>query len=71
MGKAVNIMKSGGAASNVPYVETPAVSTGNGGIPASLKIKAAGQKEGSPVNTGLSPDGQRKLAPGEKINNLF
>lgn len=64
-------MKSGGPASNVPNTETPAVSTGNGGIPASLKVKAAGQKEGSPLNAGLSPDGQRKLAPGEKSNALF
>jgi hypothetical protein len=40
---------------NVKVTETPAVSTGKGGLPASLKIKAA----------GLKP------TPGvEKINNL-
>lgn len=44
MGKAVNLMKSGGAPKSVPMTETPAVSTGNGGIPASLKAKAAGSK---------------------------
>ena len=35
-----------GASKNapVPTTETPAVSTGKGGIPASLKIKAAGTK---------------------------
>lgn len=45
MGKAVNLMQGGGVAKKVPMTETPAVSTGNGGIPASLKIKAAGTKD--------------------------
>lgn len=44
MGKAVNLMTGGGAAKSVPNTETPAVSTGKGGIPASLKAKAAGSK---------------------------
>ena len=70
MGKAVNMMmsgKSGGVKNN----ESPAFSTGKGGLQNTLKVKAAGIKSGSPTNAGLSPDGQRKLAPGEKTNALF
>jgi len=49
MSKALNLMKSGGSAS-VPNTETPAVSTGKGGIPNSLKIKAAGTKDAPGVD---------------------
>lgn len=41
MGKAVNMMK-GAPAKNVKNGETPATSTGKGGLQASLKAKAAG-----------------------------
>lgn len=54
MGNAVNLMQSGGVAKNVPMTETPAVSTGNGGIPASLKIKAAGSKSAPGVEKNVN-----------------
>lgn len=42
-------------------------STGGGGIPASLKVKAAGTKDASVLNVTLN----KPTSAGDKVNNLF
>ena len=68
MGKAVDLMMSGGKAS-AKNIENSTVTTGNGGIPKSLQVKAAGTKPASVTN--INPVTGSKTPSGEKINNLF
>lgn len=68
MANATNTFMHPGQGKPVKNGESGPTSTGGGGIPASLKVKAAGNKPASVTNAGLvTPN----LPPGEKINNLF
>lgn len=54
MANAVNKFMHPSSKASVKNGESPAVSTGKGGIPASLKVKAAGTKDAPGVDKSVN-----------------